>query len=299
MSLTWSDLCGIPLSGNWSTASTAAGCTIDTASTDGVENGNVEIVNLKNLNISNGANFVWNDGKAITIRQGAHIFINTGAKLVQGYLYVPDHDEDWFSLPLGLVQQIYLVGTSTPTSSYKRRSIIINETDCCDENKYAQPYSNLYSSGSFTNAVNTSSPVFNYDWNCDNNVVVYDRDQKQCASIATITPGLHRILSACNGDDMGDCCGGGGTVRGPWYTQARGYQSRFIKQAQAEDLPDCCTTLGRYIVGCTTSIVDTSSSACGQTRYMASWRIYYKKIDECTGTTANYYAVTERAVRCR
>jgi hypothetical protein len=304
MSLAWSDLCVINLKGNWSTASTVDGCTIDTASTDGVENGNVEIKEGKNLNISNGANFVWNDGKAITIRQGAKITINTGAKLVQAYLYVPDNDNDRHSLPWALGQQIYSVGTSTP-SGYNSRNIIIGLDDCCDNNQGAVPGTTIYHSSTFTNQVMTSSPLFGFDWDCNEVVEVNPTYNKECTTTFSITSTPHKLYVLCAGYNTDKCCGedggggggGGGGCVGPECTQARGYQSRFIKQAQAGEVA-CCSDVSHSIEGCLFPST-LSSSSCGQTKNIAWQAYYYTCLECCTGATQGYYNYTQDQVGCK
>jgi len=267
MSLAWSDLCEIPLKGNWSTASTVDGCTIDTASTDGVENGNVEIKEGKNLNISNGANFVWNDGKAITIRQGAKITINTGAKLVQAYLYVPDNDNDRHSLPWALGQQIYSVGTSTP-SGYNSRNIIIGLDDCCDNNQGAVPGTTIYHTDTFTNAVH---PALVYDWDCDEIVELNPETNEDCDTNTGFMAQNVYIHRACTGFDIGGCC--------------------------RADKEPCCETSPSTTAGCS-SVVPLSSSSCGTTHNVA-WRASYYTQANCSGTPHNYYRQTSTQVSCQ
>lgn len=269
MSLAWSDLCVINLRGNWSTASTVDGCTIDTASTDGVENGNVEIKEGKNLNISKGANFVWNDGKAITIRQGAKITINTGAKLVQAYLYVPDNDNDRHSLPWALGQQIYSVGTSP--SGYNSRNIIIGLDDCCDNNQGAVPGTTIYHSSTFTNQVMTSSPLFGFDWDCDE-IVELNPETNAVCNTSTFFSTEGYIYRACTGFDIGGCCD-------------------IVRE------PPCCETSPSTITGYS-SVVPLSSSSCGTTQNVA-WRASYYTQANCSGTPHNYYRQTSTQVSCQ
>ena len=287
MSLAWSDLCEIPLSGNWSTASTVDGCTIDTASTDGVENGNVEIKEGKNLNISNGANFVWNDGKAITIRQGAKITINTGAKLVQAYLYVPDNDNDRHSLPWALGQQIYSVGTSTP-SGYNRRNIIRGLNDCCDNNSAAVPGAAVYHSSTFTNQVITSSPLFGFDWDCNGNVEVRSTQSKFCQSVDPIPVGYIYRHQNCNIEyekGRGCCTDDGGGGGGISYRDGKQLLS-LISLAQA--MPnECCEPWGSFD-GCS-YVYNVPTSACGTSKYIA-WSSGYADNRNCDSYVPYYYA---------
>ena len=267
MSLAWSDLCGIPLSGDWSTASTSWGCTIATSTTDGVDNGNVEIVNLKNLNISNGANFVWNDGKAITIQEGGKIFINSGAKLVQAYLYVLDNDNDRHSLPWALGQQIYSVGTSTP-SGYNSRSDLIGTTDCNDDKRDVVPGTAIYHTDTFTNAVH---PALVYDWDCDEIVELNPETNEDCDTNTGFMAQNVYIHRACTGFDIGGCC--------------------------RADKEPCCETSPSTTAGCS-SVVPLSSSSCGTTHNVA-WRASYYTQANCSGTPHNYYRQTSTQVSCQ
>ena len=267
MSLAWSDLCEIPLSGDWSTASTSWGCTIATSTTDGVDNGNVEIVNLKNLNISNGANFVWNDGKAITIQEGGKIFINTGAKLVQAFLYVLDNDQDQYSLPGALDQQIYSVG-NPPSPSYRRRSNLIGTTDCNDNNDEVMPGTANYHTGTFTNAVH---PALVYDWDCDE-IVELNPETNAVCNTSTFFSTEGYIYRACTGFDIGGCCD-------------------IVRE------PPCCETLPSTIAGYS-SVVSLSSSSCGTTQNVAWMASYYTQAN-CSGTPHNYYRQTSTQVSCQ
>jgi hypothetical protein len=267
MSLAWSDLCGIPLSGDWSTASTSWGCTIATSTTDGVDNGNVEIVNLKNLNISNGANFVWNDGKAITIQEGGKIFINTGAKLVQAFLYVLDNDQDQYSLPGALDQQIYSVG-NPPSASYRRRSNLIGTTDCNDNDSEVMPGTANYHTNTFTNAVH---PALVYDWDCDE-IVELNPETNAVCNTSTFFSTEGYIHRACTGFDIGGCCD-------------------IVRE------PPCCETSPSTIAGYS-SVVSLSSSSCGTTQNVA-WRASYYTQANCSGTPHNYYRQTSTQVSCQ
>jgi len=267
MSLAWSDLCEIPLSGNWSTASTSQGCTIATSTTDGVDNGNVEIKAPKNLNISNGANFVWNDGKAITIQEGGKIFINSGAKLVQAYLYVLDNDNDRHSLPWALGQQIYSVGTSTP-SGYNSRSDLIGTTDCNDDKRDVVPGTAIYHTDTFTNAVH---PALVYDWDCDEIVELNPETNEDCDTNTGFMAQNVYIHRACTGFDIGGCC--------------------------RADKEPCCETSPSTTAGCS-SVVPLSSSSCGTTHNVA-WRASYYTQANCSGTPHNYYRQTSTQVSCQ
>jgi len=266
MSLAWSDLCEIPLSGNWSTASTSQGCTIATSTTDGVDNGNVEIKAPKNLNISNGANFVWNDGKAITIQEGGKIFINSGAKLVQAYLYVLDNDNDRHSLPWALGQQIYSVGTSTP-SGYNSRSDLIGTTDCNDDKPDVVPGTAIYHTDTFTNAVH---PALVYDWDCDEIVELNPETNEDCDTNTGFMAQNVYIHRACTGFDIGGCC--------------------------RADKEPCCETSPSTTAGCS-SVVPLSSSSCGTTQNVA-WKAYYYKTSGCKDDSTTYYNQTSAQVSC-
>lgn len=142
LTMTWSDLCSIQLSGSWTSASTPEGCVIPAGYTDGVELGNVTIVSNRNLNLAAGATFVWNDGYKVIFSNGQLVLAaNNQSKLKKGFLYVPDQDNDFY-MPFGALAQ----QTTTAAFGYQRRYNRINTTtaDCADNDNGVFPGNDIY-----------------------------------------------------------------------------------------------------------------------------------------------------------
>lgn len=143
ITIAWSDACGIPISGNWTTT---ANCTI--SSTDGVDNGNVTI---QTYTLTLNAAFARNPGRSVSINSGS-IVIGSSGQLREAYLYMADSDSDGY--PANSTQY------TGSASGRRRRSVLTSyTTDCYDSNSNAKPGQSSY----FTTHRGDGS----FDYNCD------------------------------------------------------------------------------------------------------------------------------------
>ena len=287
LTMTWSDLCNIKYGGSWTSASTTAGCIIPENYVDGVDNGDVTLVQNKNLNLSTGATFIWNPLRSVNF-SGGSLFLaaNKASQLKQGYLYAPDADNDWYTLPGGLSNQIFSTSTTPPTG-YTRRNILLGENDCSDNHKWARPGASLYSAASFVNQVDVG---LDYDWNCDHNEEVDPRQDLSCNSTSTYSRYQYKL---CKDYDTGGCCGsgGGGNTKAPNF--------QFARIAQADDVA-CCN--GRQtLTGCFLSNTKSiGSDSCGQERDFA-WdtSVMPENSTSCVGGKLNFQVYSYGEIGCR
>lgn len=121
ITLAWSDACGIPMQGNWTSS---ANCAIST-NHDGVEQGDV-ILN-HTLTVSNGYNFAWNPGQSITIGSGGGIVIGANSELKQTYIWVSDFDAD-------LYYNFVMLQNTDPGVGWDRRWFAIKGANDCKDN---------------------------------------------------------------------------------------------------------------------------------------------------------------------
>lgn len=297
MTMTWTDLCLIPLGGNWDMSNYPTSTCSVASTVDGVDNGDIFITAGKTLNLQAAGNFIWNPGNSVHFDGGQLILAaNKASQLSQGYLYAPDADNDWHSAPTALSIQTSTNSTTTP-AGYRRRSTLISTNDCNDDNAQVVPGNAIYHSTSFANQITTTPAVFNYDWDCDGSVVVNPSYNKACDRSTTIEK---YNVKSCTGFDIGGCCGSGGSgggCSGPECTQVRGYNFWSVKSANADDVA-CCDGL-KLLNGCTPyNLTLIDNSYCGQNRNIA-WRTSYSNIDGCAGTKYDFYRYIYGAVGCK
>ena len=291
LTMTWSDLCGIPLSGSWTSDSTASGCTISMNYTDGVDNGTATLAQYKNLNLSTGATFVWNPGQSVVFDGGKLILAaNRASQLKQSYLYVHDRDQDRYSLPAALSAQ---TSSDSAIQNYTRRNNLLNQpdkgvADCNDDKPDVVPGTAIYHTDTFTNAVH---PDLVYDWNC-NGTVELNPDTSQVVNIGSPISDEGYIYRTCKGFDIGGCCGV--TQSKPDNLLAQNYDWHFVHPVRAE-VQSCCEGLSG-IAGYH-STVPLSTSSCGTTQNVA-WKASYYTQANCSGTPHNYYRQTSTQVSC-
>ncbi len=298
LTMTWSDLCNIPLGGrDWRLSEyTASNTCAILNTTDGVDNGDIILDDGKILNLQAAGNFIWTPGYRVKFETGQLILAaNKASQLKQGYLYVADNDGDRYSLPTALSAQTSTSSTTPPTG-YARRNILIGTTDCYDHSNQAMPGNTIYRSTPFANEVTTTPALFGYDWDCDGSVVVNPDYNKACDSPTTISKYNYK---SCTGFDIGGCCGSGGGSGcvGSGCTQARGYNFWQVKLANADEV-GCCDGL-QSLNGCSAlSLVTIGNSSCGQNRNIA-WRTSYSNSAGCVGTTYDFYRFTYGGVGCK
>ena len=291
LTMTWSDLCGIPLSGSWTSDSTASGCTISMNYTDGVDNGTATLAQYKNLNLSTGATFVWNPGQSVVFDGGKLILAaNRASQLKQSYLYVHDRDQDRYSLPAALSAQ---TSSDSAIQNYTRRNNLLNQpdegvADCNDQNEDVLPGTLYYYTATFTNEVH---PDLVYDWNC-NGTVELNPDTSQVVNIGTSFLDEGYIYRTCKGFDIGGCCGV--TQSKPDNLLAQNYDWHFVHPVRAE-VQSCCEGLSG-IAGYH-STVPLSTSSCGTTQNVA-WKAYYYKTSGCKDDSTPYYNQASAQVSC-
>lgn len=261
LTMTWSDLCDIPLSGGWSSASTVSGCVIPNNYIDGVENGNVTLVENKNLTLSSGATFVWNTLNKIDFAGGSLILAASNqSKLKQGELYVLDADNDWHSLPTALGAQ-----TTTHSANYRRRSALISTNDCNDNNNQVVPDSVVFGSTPFVNVVN---PTLTYDYNCNG---IEEREYShRCISSSWWN---YNLNSQCISPDWASCCVTSGVA--------------------------CCVQSPGFY-GCDSGIQTAHAINCGSTITNLAYPATYKNGCDSFGKPNNIFHVTGSTTqRCR
>jgi hypothetical protein len=291
LTMTWSDLCGIPLSGSWTSDSTASGCTISMNYTDGVDNGTATLAQYKNLNLSTGATFVWNPGQSVVFDGGKLILAaNRASQLKQSYLYVHDRDQDRYSLPAALSAQ---TSSDSAIQNYTRRNNLLNQpdegvADCNDQNEDVLPGTLYYYTATFTNEVH---PDLVYDWNC-NGTVELNPDTSLVVNSGTSFLDEGYIYRTCKGFDIGGCCGV--TQSKPDNLLAQNYDWHFVHPVRAE-VQSCCEGLSG-IAGYH-STVPLSTSSCGTTQNVA-WKAYYYKTSGCKDDSTPYYNQASAQVSC-
>jgi hypothetical protein len=119
VTLAWSDLCGLPMSGD---ATISSACTISGA-TDGVDNGNLTVASSVVLSAASGVSGVlaFNSGFHITINSGGSISICTGSpgcSIKKTNLWVIDQDRDGYAS--GTVQYAQDSSSGLPTGAVRR-----------------------------------------------------------------------------------------------------------------------------------------------------------------------------------
>lgn len=124
LTLAWSDLCGIPINGDYNGGtwqlSSVGNCQISAGQLDGIERGDVQINNGGTLLIQNGGTFVFNPDYEIRIDkgQGSNITILKGnpvAQIRKTYMWYCDQDGDGRT-PSGSIGTIFAQDT-TPTQA--------------------------------------------------------------------------------------------------------------------------------------------------------------------------------------
>ena len=291
LTMTWSDLCGIPLSGSWTSDSTASGCTISMNYTDGVDNGTATLAQYKNLNLSTGATFVWNPGQSVVFDGGKLILAaNRASQLKQSYLYVHDRDQDRYSLPAALSAQ---TSSDSAIQNYTRRNNLLNQpdegvADCNDQNEDVLPGTLYYYTATFTNEVH---PDLVYDWNC-NGTVELNPDTSLVVNSGSSFLDEGYIYRTCKGFDIGGCCGV--TQSKPDNLLAQNYDWHFVHPVRAE-VQSCCEGLSG-IAGYHSAVL-LSTSSCGTTQNVA-WKAYYYKTSGCKDDSTTYYNQTSAQVSC-
>jgi len=135
--IAWSDLCGIPLSGDWSMSADNGGqsCSVGEGIVDGVDSGNAT-VDAGTLTVN--GEFVWNSGKSISLSGEGKIVIGSGGALKEGKLFLVDADSD--GAPDSSTQ--YYATTTAPVENSVERSTLVSATPDCNPSN-ASLYQNL------------------------------------------------------------------------------------------------------------------------------------------------------------
>lgn len=296
LTMTWSDLCFIQLSGSWNSNLTEAGCVIPADYTDGVVNGTTTLSTDRDLNLAKGATFVWSPGYSVVFA-GGRLFLaaNKASQLSQGYLYVLDADNDWHSTPTALSAQTSSKSMTIPVG-YRSRSTLISTNDCNDNNDQVVPSAASYHTASFINSVN---PSLIYDWDCNGSVSVNPLFDKACSATEIEYNSIYRYRT-CQDFDSGGCCGSGGggvTYTDFKYEKKGDYNFWSTPAALAlEDLP-CCdksTTTADVCDGTFT----INNSYCGQKVNLA-YEINFGFTSGCGGILWSRYGYVNKAVSCK
>ncbi len=291
LTMTWSDLCNIPLKGTWRLTDYLASTTcVISNTTDGVDNGDVILDGdgSRWLNLQAAGNFIWNPGYRV-IFQGGYLIVaaNRASQLKQSYLYVKDQDQDLYSLPTALSAQTSSDSTTSP-ADYTRRNNLVDTTDCYDGDWYAVPGTLYYYTATFTNEVH---PDLVYDWNC-NGTVELNPDTSLVVNSGSSFLDEGYIYRTCKGFDIGGCCGV--TQSKPDNLLAQNYDWHFVHPVRAE-VQSCCEGLSG-IAGYH-STVPLSTSSCGTTQNVA-WKAYYYKTSGCKDDSTPYYNQASAQVSC-
>ncbi len=299
LTMTWSDLCAIPLSGNWSTVDNDSHCTITTGKVDGVANGTVTIAYGYNLTLPLNSTFLWYTGKSVVFAGGS-LIVNTGGQMKQvSAIYVKDADNDHHMAPgaLGSTQ------TSTQPAGWYPRVLMLSENDCNDNNGGVSPGTAVYHTTQMTNNVN---PALVYDWDCSGSYDINPLDAKYCTSPAYISGSTSYVYTqrSCSGYDIGGCCsggGGGGPCTGPDCSISRLRDLWSIRIAKAADTA-CCDLYPvqlKSIYGCPgLNVASTPTSFCGLSKSIA-YSSTYSTNSSCTAPVTSYYKVLTGYVGCK
>lgn len=299
--MTWSDLCNIPLGGDWKISNYEASnsCVIFNT-TDGVDNGNVILDDsLKTLNLQATGNFIWNDGYSIKF-EGAQLLLapNKASQLKQGYIYVPDNDNDLY-MPFGALTQ----QTTTALFGYRRRNSRINTStpDCVDNNSGVFPGNDIYRNTPIsgqagaaawdadcsedisvaTTASISSSTIkdFQYFCNSSSDPMAYGCNEPSAGGCSPTSRQYSYYASgACQSDPENPNLPIISKIIGPspFYKSIFDWSGQsFIKIAQAQRLA-CCSCEGCHVFGCNDVNVDLnqisrlfSYQQCGQSLFPA------------------------------
>ncbi len=165
ITMAWSDLCAIKLSGPWDINIDNEGhnCSIPTNTVDGVANGTTTINNGLSLTLAAGSTFLWSNGQSVKFETGGELVVNTGGQMKQvDTIYVEDKDNDHYLAPEAL-------GT-TQTSTYRtglqpRANTIVSpysQMDCLDTNAGVFPGRDTFSNV----AISGLGAPANWDWDC-------------------------------------------------------------------------------------------------------------------------------------
>jgi len=299
ITMAWSDLCAIPLSGSWDIGiDYRYDCSIPTNTVDGVANGTTTISSGLNLTLAAGSTFLWNNERSISFETNGRLTVNTGGQLKQvPTIYVKDQDNDRYIAPgnLGTTQ------TSTVgLDGWHPRANMLGETDCNDNNRNVMPDSAIYGKNTFTNIIN---PALSYDYDCNGVHEVNPLDAKYCPSPDYISGSTDYVYTkySCAGYDTGGCCGGGGSggCSGPDCTISKLRDLWSIRTAKAKALA-CCNTSSvqlKSIYGCNT-ISSTPTSFCGQSKSVAV-ESFYSSLSSCGAPRTKYYRVKTTNIGCR
>lgn len=265
LTMTWSDLCVIQLSGSWNSNLTEAGCVIPADYTDGVVNGTTTLSTDRDLNLAKGATFVWSPGYSVVFA-GGRLFLaaNKASQLSQGYLYVLDADNDWHSTPTALSAQTSSKSMTIPVG-YRSRSTLISTNDCNDNNNQVVPGSAVFGSTPFVNAVN---PTLTYDYNCNG---IEEREYShRCISSSLWN---YNLNSQCISPDWASCCVTSGVA--------------------------CCVKSPGFY-GCDSGTQTAHAIYCGSTITNLAYPATYKNGCGSFGTPNNIFHVTGSTTqRCR
>jgi hypothetical protein len=135
--LAWSDVCNIPLGGNWSLATFGGACSIP-AGVDGVDNGIVTIASFA-LTINSSATFAFTGGAyPINITNGT-INIASGGKIVKSPLWMVDADVDGYP-----ASGLQYAQASAPAGGLRRSVLASYTVDCNDASVGVYQYLNGY-----------------------------------------------------------------------------------------------------------------------------------------------------------
>lgn len=160
VTITWSDACGIPNSGDWSLSSNG-NCAL--SGVDGVDNGNATINGTSpnnTLTLNNGATFAYNSGKQISVTTG-NIAVASGAQISETNLWKYDYDTDTYPSSTQRAQSSQPSGNNqSGQAGWARRYTRPSPDDCNDTNSSAFPGQTAYFSGPATSGSD-------YDYNCN------------------------------------------------------------------------------------------------------------------------------------
>lgn len=296
MTMTWTDLCLIPLGGNWDMSNYPTSTCSVASTVDGVDNGDIFITAGKTLNLQAAGNFIWNPGNSVHFDGGQLILAaNKASQLSQGYLYVRDADNDWHSAPNALSMQTSTNSTTTP-AGYRRRSILISTNDCNDNNGQVVPSAASYHTTSFINSVN---PSLIYDWDCNGSVSVNPLFDKACLATRIEFNSIYRYRT-CQDFDSGGCCGlgGGGVTYTDFKYEKKGDYNFWSTPAALalDDLP-CCDTSTTTADVCNGTFT-INNSYCGQNVNLA-YQISFGFTSGCGGTRFSRSGYVNQAVSCK
>lgn len=259
VTLTWSDPCTIPTSGNWTPATT---CTI--AGVTGADVGNIDFTG-SSITMTAGATLVFNSGQSITWG-GTSISKSSGSQVKKTNLWMTDADSDGYPSSTTQIAQ-----DSAPANG-RRRNLLTNYIAYSD------------GTGSKVDYNDASASVYPGTGCGGSNDCGTNSDAGTCTAVSAGDNGLAACLT-CNGsatshvnytDNTQDTSGN--TCSSACVKCSSG---SCVNQSAAEDLFDHCSVNNQCHVVSNVATNQTCNYWCG---YQTTTQGFYNYTGVCNGS---------------